>query len=83
VGCVRSKNLRPASFLDIKANKNEGGGLKRGYQGQQRGRGSEGQNVTRPLRLTEIEGEGIFRQTAKKLGTFSSISLGLQEKVPK
>jgi len=38
-------------------------------------------NVTRLLRPTKIE--GVFRRTAKKLETFSSISLGLKEKVPK
>jgi hypothetical protein len=37
--------------------------------------------VLRLFRLTEIE--EVFRLTAKKLGTFLSISLGLQEKFPK
>jgi len=66
VGCVRLKNFRLSSFLDIKAGTKEGG--------------SKGRISKRLLRPTEIE--GVFRPTAKKLGTFSSISLSLQEKVP-
>jgi len=58
VGCVRSKILRPTGLLDIKANKKEGV--------------SEGQISKRLISPTEIEvGLGVFRLTAKKLGTFS------------
>ncbi len=43
---------------------------------------SEGRISKRLLRPTESEG-WVFRPTPKMLGIFSSISLGLQEKVPK
>jgi len=55
VGCVRLKILRLTGFLDIKANK------KRGE--------SEGQISKRLLRLTEIEGGGIWANS-KKVGNF-------------
>jgi len=42
------------------------------------GGGIEGGISKRLLRTTEIE--GVFKPTAKKLGTFSSIFLGLSHK---
>ncbi len=75
MGCARSNILRPTGFLDIKTNKNGG-------------EGSAGRISRRLLMQTEMGGPGgrgaggpggVFRLTAKELGTFSSISCGLQK----
>jgi len=64
----KGKNFKPTCFLDIGADKKEGGSKRR---------------ISHEAIQADRNWEGIRDMIVKKLGTFSLISLSLQEKVPK